>query len=378
MGALSPGGQGDRSRSPGRTCRCGTHGIRATARLGVGERGLRAGGRRAAHIAPRSRAVTGDPDAEQVLFAAGDGCPHRAGPFGPWEQVEVAAAVSNAGGWEASAPPSARCTSCGGSGPGWQASRTGRSPSITPAVPRRGLFAAILDAAPAAISFHMGIDRHSSTGRTTSVPSGCSRSATCAVRDGPGRRGGRDGGAGVGSGGRQRGSRPRSWFRRSSTSWATLRCSPPAAWSRARPGRRPASGRAGRCFRDALPRDDRDAGRSDVEGAHRRGRALDSVKVAPASVCCRPSEDFPLARRRYPGRCARRSPTKLAREPESVDAEGGPALPRGGPGESRARTPALHRSVSRVDRRHPLGRRPRAPPDGRGEGGTAGYGGRSP
>jgi enoyl-[acyl-carrier protein] reductase II len=81
-------------------------------------------------------------------------------PFGPWEQVELAAAVSNAGG-------------LGGVGTAvrpadelrrqWERLRelTQRPFAInhTGRPFEEEVFAAILDAAPAAISFHMGVPR---------------------------------------------------------------------------------------------------------------------------------------------------------------------------------------------------------------------------
>jgi hypothetical protein len=152
-------------------------------------------------------------------------------PFGPWEQVEAAAAVSNAGG----------LGSVGTAVRGVQELRRqwARLAGLTDkpfAINHTGrpfdedVFAAILDAAPAAISFHMGIDRRlidraHDVGALWLQQVGDVRSAAMAL----------DAGADVlvaqgwEAGGTAGGSRPSSWFRRSSTPWGTFRCSPRAA-----------------------------------------------------------------------------------------------------------------------------------------------------
>src|SRR5919199_5132452 len=81
-------------------------------------------------------------------------------PFGPWEQVDLAAAVSNAGGFGSvgtavRTPDEVRV----------QWDRLRRLTDRPFAINHTGrpfdadVFAAILEAAPAAISFHMGIPR---------------------------------------------------------------------------------------------------------------------------------------------------------------------------------------------------------------------------
>src|ERR671938_641117 len=80
-------------------------------------------------------------------------------PFGPWEQVELAAAVSNAGGL-GSVGTAVRDL-------GELREQWARLAGVTDrpvAINHTGrpfdeeVFAAIVDAAPAAISFHMGVD----------------------------------------------------------------------------------------------------------------------------------------------------------------------------------------------------------------------------
>jgi enoyl-[acyl-carrier protein] reductase II len=81
-------------------------------------------------------------------------------PFGPWEQVEVAAAVSNAGGLGSLGTAVREVDELRR-----QWARLGDLTDRPFAINHTGrpfdedVFAAILDAAPAAISFHMGIDR---------------------------------------------------------------------------------------------------------------------------------------------------------------------------------------------------------------------------
>jgi enoyl-[acyl-carrier protein] reductase II len=81
-------------------------------------------------------------------------------PFGPWEQVEVAAAVSNAGGLGSVGTAVREVHELRR-----QWARLAELTDRPVAINHTGrpfdeeVFAAILDAAPAAISFHMGIDR---------------------------------------------------------------------------------------------------------------------------------------------------------------------------------------------------------------------------
>jgi nitronate monooxygenase/enoyl-[acyl-carrier protein] reductase II len=81
-------------------------------------------------------------------------------PFGPWEQVEVAAAVSNAGGLGSVGTAVRDVHELRGQ---WArlAGLTDRPFAInhTGRPFDEEVFAAILDAAPVAISFHMGVDR---------------------------------------------------------------------------------------------------------------------------------------------------------------------------------------------------------------------------